>query len=147
MVMVKTRMRLTLGLATLAALAACGGKSTPVQANDDLQRDLQLASSQQGIELVPNAPRITVVSAIEQTGTAEPAPAPTKTRTPVVRPTPRAVAPQARVVRAPSPAAERQVERPSPRPTFDANVISPPPPGGYKTMGEIIRNAPFPINP
>ena len=145
--MVKIRMRLTLGLATLAALAACGGKSTPVQANGDLQRDLQLASSQQGIELLPNAPRTTVVSAIEQTGTAEPAPAPTKTRTPVVRPKPRRVAPQARVERAPSPAPGRQVERPSPRPTFDANVISPPPPGGYKTMGEIIRNAPFPINP
>ena len=144
--MVNTRMRLTLGLAALAGLAACGGKSTPGQANGDLQRDLQLASGQ-GIELLPNASRTAVVSAIEQTGTAEPAPSPTKTRTPVVRPRPRRVAPQARVVRAPSPTPERQVERPSPRPTFDANVISPPPPGGYKTVDEVIRNAPFPIKP
>jgi len=28
-----------------------------------------------------------------------------------------------------------------------AGAISPPPPGGYKTMGELIRKAPFPINP
>jgi hypothetical protein len=140
------RVGVTIGIAALAGLAACGGGNA-TQATGDLQRDLQLASSQQGLELVPNATRTQVVSAIEQTGTAEPAPAPTKTRTPVVRPTPRRVAPQARVVRAPAPAPERQVERPSSRPTFDANVISPPPPGGYKTMGEIIRNAPFPINP
>jgi len=26
-------------------------------------------------------------------------------------------------------------------------AISAPPPGGYKTMGELIRKAPFPINP
>jgi hypothetical protein len=140
------RVGVTIGIAALAGLAACGGGNA-TQATGDLQRDLQLASSQQALELLPNAPRTAVVSAIEQTGTAEPAPAPTKTRTPVVRPKPRRVAPQARVVRAPSPAPGRQVERPSPRPTFDANVISPAPPGGYKTMGEIIRNAPFPINP
>jgi hypothetical protein len=144
--MVKTRMRLTLGLAALAGLAACGGKSAPVQASGDLQRDLQLASGT-SVELLPNTSRTAVVSAIEQTGTAEPAPAPTKTRAPVVRPKARRVAPQVRVVRAPSPAPERQVERPSPRPTFDANVISPPPPGGYKTVDEVIRNAPFPIKP
>ena len=28
-----------------------------------------------------------------------------------------------------------------------ASAVSPPPPGGYKTMGELIRKAPFPINP
>jgi hypothetical protein len=142
------RLGLTIGLASVAGLAACGDKSTPVQASDDLRRDLQLASSQQGIELLPNASRTQVVSAVEQTGTAQPAPAPTKARVP--RPTLRRVtppAPPARVVRAPSPVPERQVERPSPRPTFDANVISPPPPGGYKTVDEVIRNAPFPIKP
>ena len=146
--MVKTRMRLTLGLAALAGFGACGGKSAPVQANGDLQRDLQLAASQQGIELVPNASRTQIVSAIEQTGTAEPAPSPTKARAPVARPKPRRVAPPPRVVsRGPSPTPERQVERPSPRPTFDANVISPAPPGGYKSIDEVIRNAPFPIKP
>ncbi|MFN2565974.1 MAG: hypothetical protein ABR499_13340 [Gemmatimonadaceae bacterium] len=141
------RITLTTGIAALVAVAACSGKSTPVQASDDLRRDLQLAASQQGIELVPNASRTTVVSAIEQTGVAEPAPAPTKTRAPVAGPRPRRVAPQARVMRAPAPTPQRQVQRPAPRPTFDANVISPPPPGGYKTVDEVIRNAPFPIKP
>jgi hypothetical protein len=143
-----TRMRLTLGLAALAGLAACGGKSAPVQASGDLQRDLELASSQQGIELLPAGPRTSVVSAVEQTGVAEPAQAPTRVKAP--RPTPRRVAPQARVVRRPPPAPRTpQAEQPAPRPrpTFDANVISPPPPGGYKTVDEVIRNAPFPIKP
>jgi hypothetical protein len=144
--MIHRRLGLTLGIASIAGLVACGGKSTPAQADGDLQRDLQLASGQ-GIELLPSAPRTTVVSAIEQTGTAEPAPAPTKVRAPIARPKPRRVTPQPRVVRTPSPAPQRQVERPSPRPTFDANVISPPPPGGYKTVDEVIRNAPFPIKP
>ncbi|MDQ3995891.1 MAG: hypothetical protein M3303_02610 [Gemmatimonadota bacterium] len=144
--MVKTRMRLMLGLAALASLAACGGESTQVQASGDLQRDLQLASGP-GIELLPNASRTTVVSAVEQAGVAEPAPAPTRTRAPAVRPKPRRVAPQSRVVRAPAPTPGRQVERPEPRPTYGADVISPPPPGGYKTVDEVIRNAPFPIKP
>ncbi len=148
MVMIITRMRLTFGLAALAGLAACGGKSAPVQASDDLRRDLELASGS-GIELLPNAASIQVVSAVEQTGTAEPAPAPTKARTPVARPKPRRVEPQARVVRAPTPAPrpERQADRPSPQPVFGNDVISPPPPGGYKTVDEVIRGAPFPIKP
>jgi hypothetical protein len=152
--MLNPRMRLTLGLATLAGLAACGGKSTPVQANEDLQRDLQLAATGASIELLPNVASTQIVSEVEQSGTAVPAPAPTKARTPIARPAPRRVAPQrvaprARVVRAPSPAPrpERQVERPSPQPVFGPDVISPPPPGGYKTVDEVIRNAPFPIKP
>jgi hypothetical protein len=146
--MIITRMRLTLGLAALAGLAACGTKSAPVQASDDLRRDLELASSS-AIELLPNAASTQVVSAVEQTGTAQPAPAPTKARTPVARPKPRRVAPEARVVRAPTPTPrpERQADRPAPQPVFGADVISPPPPGGYKTVDEVIRGAPFPIKP
>lgn len=143
--MLPTRMRLTLGLAALAGFAACAGDSRPAPADGDLQRDLQLAGTQQGIELVPNASRAMVVSPIEQTGAAEPARAPTKTRAPVARPRPPRVAPRPRVVQ--TPVRQRRVERPAPKPTFDADVISPPPPGGYKTVGEVIRNAPFPIKP
>src|SRR5918992_1129131 len=95
--MTSTRMRLTLALATLVGLAACGGESAPVPANGDLQRDLELAKSSQGIELLPAGSPPAVVSAIEQTGTAEPAPAPTKVRAPAVRPRPRRVAPQPQV--------------------------------------------------
>ena len=146
--MFNRRLGSTIAFATLALVVACGRDSAPAEAAGDLQRDLQLASGA-GIELLPNTTRTQVVSAVEQSGIAEPAPAPTKARTPVARPKPRRVAPQARVVRAPNPAPspERQVERPSPRPTFDANVISPPPPGGYKTVDEVIRGAPFPIKP
>jgi hypothetical protein len=144
MIMVKTRMRLTLGLAALAGLAACGSKSAPVQANGDLQRDLQLASGS-GIELLPSAPRTQVVSAIERAEAATPAPSPTKVRTP--RPKPRRVAPQPREAAAPAPRVSSPARAPRPSPTFDANVISPPPPGGYKTVDEVIRNAPFPIKP
>jgi hypothetical protein len=144
------RLGLTIGLASLVALAACSGKSTPAQADGELQRDLQLATGS-GIELLPNAPRTAVVSAIEQAGTAVPAPSPTKVRAP--RPKPRRVAPPARVVTRPAPTHPPSAgtrSRPEPRPsspTFDANVISPPPPGGYKTVDEVIRNAPFPIKP
>jgi hypothetical protein len=141
----KGRVGLTIGIAAIAGLVACGGKSAPVQASDDLQRDLQLASGS-GIELLPNAARTTVVSAVEQTGTAEPAPSPTKARTPVARPKTRRTPPRQAPVRStPPPRVSSPAPRPSP--TFDANVISPPPPGGYKTVDEVIRNAPFPIKP
>jgi hypothetical protein len=148
MVMVQRRTRLTVALAALASLAACSGDSVTDQAREALERDLELASGA-GIELVPNAASTQVVSAVEQMGTAQPAPSPTKARTPVARPKPRRVAPQARVLRSPSPAPrpERQVERPSPQPVFGRDVISPPPPGGYKTVDEVIRGAPFPIKP
>jgi len=142
-VMIRTRVRLTLGLTALAAVAvvaACGGKSTPAQADGEFHRDLQLANGQ-GIELLPNASRTAVVSAIEQTGTGTPAPERARTRAP--RPKARRTPPPARVATPTAPPAER----PAPRPTFDANVISPPPPGGYKTVDEVIRNAPFPIKP
>jgi hypothetical protein len=137
-----------IGLAVLLGASACAPESAPAAADGDLQRDLELAKSEQAIELVPSGTPTTVVSAIEQTGVAEPAPAPTRIRAP--RPTPRRAAPKARVVRAPArapvtPRAEQPAPRP--RPTFDANVISPPPPGGYKTVDEVIRNAPFPIKP
>jgi hypothetical protein len=142
------RLGMTIGLAAAATLAACGGESASVQAGGDLQRDLELAKGEQGIELIPAGTPTAVVSAIEQTGVAEPAPAPTRVRAP--RPTPRPAAPKARVVRRPAPApvtARAEQPAPRPRPTFDANVISPPPPGGYKTVDEVIRNAPFPIKP
>jgi hypothetical protein len=143
-----TRMRsirLTFAFGVLT-LAACGGESTPVQASDDLRRDLQLAGSS-AIELVPNAARTQVVSEIEQAGAATAAPAPTKARAPVARPAPRRAAPTARVVRAPSPAPARPAAAREQPPVFGPDVISPPPPGGYKTVDEVIRSAPFPIKP
>ena len=145
--MARQRLASTVALVALATVAACGGSSAPDRADGDLQRDLELAKSQQGIELLPAGSRTAVVSTIEQTGLAAPAPAPTRAKAPAARPAPRRAAPQRRVARTAAPRPERQVERPTPRPVFDANVISPPPPGGYKTVDEVIRNAPFPIKP
>src|SRR5918992_3913831 len=133
--MTHKRVAVTIGIASLSVLAACGGKSGPVRADGDLQRDLQLASSEQGIELLPSASRTQVISAVEQTGTATPAPSPTKVRAP--RPKPRRVAPPPREAEAPAPRVSRPAPAPRPSPTFDANVISPPPPGGYKTVDEV----------
>ena len=142
--MPQTRMRLTLGGAALATLAAaCGGKSTQASIDEDLQRDLQLAGSSSGIELLPGGSRTGVVSAIEQTGVAEPAAAPTRTKAPAARPKARRITRPPRVVTAPVPRDPQS----APRPIFGPDVISPPPPGGYKTVGEVIRNAPFPIKP
>jgi hypothetical protein len=77
------------------------------------------------------------VSAIEQTGKVRPEV--TKSRKAAVPArTPRPETPQT-VERSAEPAATTvPVSRPA---------VSPPPPGGYKTMGEVLRNAPFPIKP
>jgi hypothetical protein len=130
-------LRLVVPTALLVA-AACGEQASPI--DDSLRRDLDVVGAQ-AVELAPAGRRTQVVSAIEQTGTPEPAPKRT------AAPTPR------RAKRAPAPV--RTVERPEPAP---APVVEPtrvaeppaperPPRGGWKTVGEVIRNAPFPILP
>ena len=133
-----------------AALAACGRTAPATDAA--LQRDLDLAKGQ-GLELAPQGSARSALSADELSppgtrarSTAQqlskaPAPAhmtPARTE-PRVVPEQQTPAPQSRdSVVATAPA--------TPRPSA-AGAISPPPPGGYKTMGELIRKAPFPINP
>src|SRR5918912_643064 len=91
--MTGTPIRLTLALAALATLAACSGKVAPLQADEALQRDLEQAGST-SLELVPNASRTAVVSAIEQQGTGNPAPGPpARARAPRPRTTPRVAPP------------------------------------------------------
>jgi len=80
-----------------------------------------------------------------------------KHSTRAVAPTPRREAPAAsqpapRVEQAPAeqPRAEREPELeqvPQTRPQAPVPTRQPEPRGGWKTPGEIIRNAPFPINP
>jgi hypothetical protein len=82
-----------------------------------LQRDLDLAKGQ-GLELAPQGSARSTLSADELI--------PSGNRT-------KSTAQQATKSREPRRATPAQ--------------ISPPPPGGYKTMGELIRQAPFPINP
>ena len=154
--------RLAALFAALALGSACG-RASPV--DDALARDLEQAAGP-SIELAPRGEGTAIISAQEggprATPAAMPAPSRTVARTPARRPAP---APT-RIERAPSPAPHAEVEqvvaapveatevaapqesampaagRPSTRP-----AVNPPPPGGYRTVGEVIRNAPFPINP
>jgi hypothetical protein len=126
-------MRVNLRFLTVAAAlvsAACG-QSPPM--DEQLKRDLEAASAG-GVELAPRSGQ-QVVSAIELAPQSKPAIAPTRR---VPAPSPR----RETKVQQPVPRTEPAASRPAPAPR-----VSPPPPGGYKTMEEVIRNAPFPIKP
>jgi hypothetical protein len=149
--------------ATLIVTAAACGRSEPALP-DDLQKDLAEAQSA-GLELAPRATSSTrVVSAEEQ---IQPGPAPARVRRAQVRrPAPRAVAQPVAVVKQPE---TEQAPAPAPEQTEAADVAATPPPaeaemgppaprprplpaptgrrGPYKTPGEVIRDAPFPILP
>lgn len=133
------RSRFVAAAVALAALAACN-RAAPTS-DAALQRDLDLARGQ-GLELAPqggtklvsanellpagNRRRTTSTLARRATVTlATPAPQPTASH-------------DSAVAEAPVPAL--------PRPDAQ-KAVNAPPPGGYKSMGEIIRRAPFPINP
>ena len=138
---------------SLAALAACGRTAPATDAA--LQRDLDLAKGQ-GLELAPQGSARSTLSADElipagnrtRSAAQQLSRSPAQERVTPARSEPqvaeRAAAPQAPMAQshdsvvATAPA--------TPRPST-AGAISPPPPGGYKTMGELIRKAPFPINP
>jgi hypothetical protein len=151
------RSRFAVSAISLIALAACGRNAPTSDAA--LQRDLDLAKGQ-GLELAPQS-RTAVLSADELLpagNRSRPAtPHPTVAhRTPAAMP-PAVSEPKVAESPAPAPAPEAAkapardsavAVAPAPataRPS--AGAISPPPPGGYKTMGELIRKAPFPINP
>lgn len=146
-------------VAALAAIAACG-PSEPAVASD-LARDLDAVRAT-AVDLAPRADQRTlVVSAEEQTGAA-----PTRVAT-----TPRRAAPQRAVARpraaartvaaapAPRPAAPDPVPAPAPASRDPEPVITgplrrepapaptPEPPGGWRSTGEVIRDAPFPVKP
>jgi len=130
----------------LSALAACS-RGTPT-ADRALQRDLDLARGQ-GLELAPQGSARPTLSADELT------PAGNRARTIATRPTTRTrarsagAAPETKVAesQAPNTATRDTVSAPATARPSPTNAVSPPPPGGYKTMGELIRKAPFPINP
>src|SRR5438094_86400 len=121
----------------VAAVAACGRRATV--ADDSLRRDLDLARGQ-GLELAPQSGSQMTVSA-EELG-----PAGSRARR-----NERPLASRVTKATPPAPTAARRdsvvaIAPATPRPSAQS-AISPPPPGGYKTMGELIRKAPFPINP
>src|SRR5437867_6599945 len=142
------RARMMIVAATLSGVAACS-QSAP-SANDALRRDLELARGQ-GLELAPRGAGQATVSAVELVpqGTRAPSSSGSSQRATAPAPATRhetiaqAPAPSPSPADAPAPATAPATQRPvSNRP-----AVNPPPPGGYKTMGELIRKAPFPINP
>ena len=143
------RSRFIAAAISLAALAACGHHAPATDAA--LQRDLDLAKGQ-GLELAPQGSARATLSADELAPAGNHARSAPQLAT--KSPTPRRATP--------TPSETKVAERPAPTPHSTDSVvavapatprpsatgaISPPPPGGYKTMGELIRKAPFPINP
>lgn len=147
----------------LAALAACSRSSEQPALTDDLKQDLARAGAAD-VQLA-GAPtsRLDVVSAAERTNAPAPTPrAPLAARAPsasrgqraVVKsvrhetsapatPAPRAEVAPAEVVKEPAPEPTPSQARPrAPLPSTQRE-----PPGGWRSPGSVIRNAPFPINP
>jgi hypothetical protein len=140
------RTRMVMVAVTLSGVAACS-QSAP-SANDALRRDLDLARGQ-GLELAPRGAGQATVSAVELVpqGTRAPSSSGSSQRAKAPAPSakPAAVAEAPAVAPAESPAATTAPA--TQRPVSTRPAVNPPPPGGYKTMGELIRKAPFPINP
>lgn len=157
-------LRISLGAVLLAAAAACSGSSDRAAVSSDLEQDLARAGGTDVQLAGSSANRVDVVSASERVESPTPAPkAKTASRVPSVNrgtraiaPTPRRQAPAAaqpapraeEVAPADQPRVERQPEpMPQTRPQAPVPSRQPEPRGGWKTPGEVIRNAPFPINP
>jgi hypothetical protein len=136
-----------------AAVAACS-RSDAAPADSDLQRDLEQVS-ETGLELAPRGSGTEVISAAEL-GRTPPAPPTPGPRGP--RPAPRPTAPveadmepaAAPTAPVPSPAAAATAA-PTPdtlgAPARRPAPVKPTRKGPYKTMEEVIRDAPFPIKP
>jgi hypothetical protein len=159
--------RLTIASVALLASAACSRTSEQPPLSDDLKQDLarvgggtsdvQLAGSANGrVDVVSAAERVNGAVAAPKAPVVSRAPSAVRGRTAVVKST-RRVTPAAAhpAPRAPEPApAEVRTEEPAPEPTpAQARPRAPmpstqrEPPGGWRSPGEVIRNAPFPINP
>lgn len=151
----------------LLASAACSRTSEQPALSDDLKQDLARAGgSTSDVRLAGNSNgRVDVVSAAERTNGAVAAPkAPTVSKAPSAvhgrtavvksarKATPAAAEPSPRAAEVAP--AEVRTEVPAPEPTPAQNRPRAPRPstqreplGGWRSPGEVIRNAPFPINP
>jgi hypothetical protein len=162
----RNTLRLTIGALALVSVAACSRSSDQPALPDDLKKDLASVGGGDVQLAGATTPRVDVVSAGERTLSPTPAPkSPTVSRAPSAfrgtrapvksvkhtTPAPAQAAPQAVEV---APAEVPQVERaPEPVPAAAGRPEAPRPStqreprGGWKTPGQIIRGAPFPINP
>ena len=162
----RNSLRLSFGSFALAALAACSHSSDQPALSDDLKQDLAKAGGGDVQLAGSSSPKLDIVSASERTKSPAPAPrSPTVSRAPsaargssavvknvhhespaAAQPTTRAadVAPVEVQQAPPVPEAipDRAGRPEAPRPSTQRE-----PRGGWRTPGQIIRNAPFPINP
>jgi hypothetical protein len=157
--------RLTIATVALLASAACSRSSEQPSLSDDLKQDLARAGGTD-VALAGSANgRIDVVSAAERTNGAVAAPkAPTVAKAPsAVRGRTAVVKSAKKVAPAPTQPAPQATEaapadvytaEPAPEPVPAQTRPRAPqpstqrePPGGWRTPGQVIRNAPFPINP
>lgn len=157
--------RLTLAAAAFAALAGCSRPSESPVLSDDLKADLARAGAADVQLAGSTSPRVDVVSATERFDGAVATPkAPSKARSASAA---RGTSATTRSPRQESPAAAQpapQAQQTAPAEAPTANPAPEPvptqrrpqapipstqkePPGGWKTPGQVIRNAPFPINP
>jgi hypothetical protein len=161
----RNSLRLSIGAAALAVLAACSGSSEQPTLSDDLKQDLAKAGGGDVQLAGANTSRLDVVSASERSMGNSPTPrgsavsrAPSTRRgTSAVVKSKRKVTPTiAENVKSEesAPVATSQTEiapeaKPSSvgRPSAPLPSTQPEPRGGWKTPGQVIRNAPFPINP
>jgi hypothetical protein len=158
--------RLMVSSLALVTIAACSRSADQPALPDDLKKDLASVGGGD-VQLAGMAtPRLDVVSADERTKSPTPAPkSPTVSRAPSAFHGTRAAVKSVRhdtpapaqadtkaaevapaevpqVERAPEPAPAAQGRPEAPRPSTQRE-----PRGGWKTPGQIIRGAPFPINP
>lgn len=159
------RFRIAAGAVVLAVVAACSRSSEQPALSDDLKQDLARVGGTDVQLAGAKAPRVDVVSATERNDAYVPAPkAPAVTRIASAKRGTRAVVHSAHHV-TPAPAqaaaaeevapAEAPVAEPAPeptpraagRPTAPQPSTQQQPRGGWKSEGEVFRNAPFPINP
>jgi hypothetical protein len=158
-------LRLTVGMLAVALAAACSKPAQPTM-SDDLKQDLARVGGGEVQLAGATAPRLDVVSAVERNERNTPTPkAPSVTRVASANRGTRAVVKSARHV-SPAPArpapraeeiapAEAPRAEPAPEPVFTQErpqqaplpSTQREPRGGWKTPGQIIRGAPFPINP
>jgi hypothetical protein len=158
--------RLSISTLALVALAACSHSAEQPALPDDLKQDLAKVGGGDVQLAGGSSTRLDVVSTGERTQSPTPAPkAPAVSRAPSAHkgahapvmsvrhdtPAPAEPAVQAQEV---APAEAPRIERaPEPVPAAAGRPEAPKPStqreprGGWKTPGQIIRNAPFPINP
>jgi outer membrane biosynthesis protein TonB len=162
----KNSLRFSFGTLLVAAAVACSGSPDRATVSTDLEQDLAKAGGANVQLAGSSGNRVDIVSASERIESPTPAPkAKTVSRAPSVNRGTRAIAPSPRreapaaaqpAPKAPeqAPAEQPRVERqpepepiPQSRPQAPVPSRQPEPRGGWKTPGEVIRNAPFPINP